>query len=114
MGKPNYFLQKVQAEYERKLAEKEAELEAILIEAKHHSRVFQMDLVTIALGRMGWGEKRLKRLDEMLTAVAKEYCEQITEELKEDDEAWKTQADMDRELKQYAGSLFKPFEERYR
>lgn len=103
MGKQNGFLQRIAVEMDRR--EKEA---------RHHARVFQMDMVTIALGRMGWGEKRFERFDQMMYEVTKEYSEDILSDAKEDKECWKSKADLDRELSQYVGSRFAPYEERYR
>lgn len=83
-------------------------------EIRHHARVFQMDMVTIALGRMGWGEKRFSDLDKMLTEVAKEYSEEIVADSKDDKDIWYAKDKLDREIKQYVGKLFVPYDERYR
>ena len=29
-------------------------------EIRHHTRVYMLDMVTVALGRLGWGEQRLR------------------------------------------------------
>lgn len=80
---------------------------------RHHARVFQMDVVTIALGRMGWGEKRFGDFDAMLTEVAKEYSEDIVNDSKDDVDLWYSKSKLDRELAQYVGSRFVPYDERY-
>lgn len=81
--------------------------------ARKHSRVFVLDMVTVALGRLGWGEKRLKQFDEMLTEVSKDYAGLILTDSKEDAELVYAKATLDRELRQYVGSLFVPYDERY-
>ena len=83
-------------------------------EARHLARVYQMDMVTIALGRLGWGEKRFQRFDELLTEVVKEYGENFLNDLKDDKDLWKSKADLDREPARYVGKRFVPFEERYK
>lgn len=80
---------------------------------RHHARVFQMDMVTIALGRLGWGAKRFQDFDKMLSEVCREYSADILEDAKDDKAIWYSKANLDRELAQYVGSLFVPYEERY-
>ncbi len=95
------------ARFQREIAVREAE-------ARHFGRVFQMDLVTIALGRMGFREKRFRKLDETLTQVAKEYCTDILADAASDKELVYTKDVMDREIKQYVGTMFVPYEERHK
>lgn len=83
-------------------------------EARHYGRVFQMDLVTIALGRMGWRQKKFEAFDKMLSEVANEYCRGILDDAKGDKEVWYSKELLDREIKQYVGVRFIPYEERYR
>ena len=45
-----------------------------------------LDFVTIALGRMGYGEKRLKDFEQMLSAVYIEFAKAFTDDLKDDKE----------------------------
>lgn len=82
-------------------------------EARHHTQVFTLDMVTAALGRMGFGEKRLRAFDEKLTEVSKDYAELILDDARNDKEIVYAKACLDRELQQYTGSLFRPYEERY-
>ena len=84
------------------------------LEARHIARVYQLDMVTIALGRMGWGEKRFEKFDKLLFEVTKEYSEEILADQKQDEDCWKSKADLDRELAQYVGSRFVPYDERYK
>ena len=102
MAKNNAFLGRIEAEM--KMRENEA---------RHVARVFQLDMVTIALGRMGWGEKRFEKFDKMLTEVTMEYSHEILDDQKSDKDCWKSKADLDRELQQYVGKRFVPYEERY-
>lgn len=81
---------------------------------RHHTRVYMMDMVTVALGRLGWGEQRLRKFDTILTEVSKDYADLITEDIKEDPDMVYAKATLDRELQQYVGGLFIPYEERYK
>lgn len=83
-------------------------------QARRFARIFELDMVTLALGRMGWREKKFKEFDAVLTKVAEEYSRDIVEDSKEDDEIWYAKSLMDREIKQYVGSLFVPYDERYK
>lgn len=83
-------------------------------EVRHHARIYQLDMVTLALGRMGWRESRFKQLDKILDEVAQEYAEDILKEVKEDKDLWYFKDSMDREIKSYVGSLFVPYDERYK
>lgn len=113
MPKPNAFLLKMQRENEEKLLALRLEYEAKFREERHCARVFQMDMVTIALGRLGYGEKRLSKLDEMLLQVAKDMDASAKEEMEYDPELWVTCANHEEELKKYAGKLYKEPKERY-
>lgn len=83
-------------------------------EVRHHTRVYTLDMVTLALGRLGWGEKRLREFDEKLTEVSKDYADLILDDVRDDKDIVYTKAILDRELQQYVGSLFVPYDERYR
>ena len=83
-------------------------------EVRHHARIYQLDMVTLALGRMGWRESRFKQFDKILNEVAQEYAEDILKEVKEDKDLWYFKDSMDREIKSYVGSLFVPYDERYK
>lgn len=113
MPKPSAFLLKMQREYEEKLLALRLEYEAKFREERHCARIFQMDMVTIALGRLGWGEKRLGKLDETLLEVAQDMDSSAKEEMKFDPELWVTCATHEDELKKYTGKLYKKPEERY-
>ena len=80
---------------------------------RHHARVFMMDMVTIALGRMGWGEKRFERFDQVLTEVAEQYSKLIVSDAGDDVDIEYSKACLDREIQRYVGSRFVPYDERY-
>lgn len=82
-------------------------------QAQRVARTYQLDMVTLALGRMGWREKKFREFDEVLAKVAEEYGRDIIADSKEDAELWYTKDILDRELKQYVGGLFVPYDERY-
>ncbi len=83
-------------------------------EVRRHTRTFQMDLVTLALGRMGKREAFFREFDRVLAEVADEYSRDIIKDVEDDPELWYTKDVMDRELKQYVGAMFVPYDERYR
>ncbi len=83
-------------------------------EVMHHTRVFTLDMVTLALGRMGQRESFFRKFDAVLLEVEKEYATEILADAEDDPEVWYTKDRMDRELKQYVGSLFCPHDERYK
>ena len=103
MPKPSAFAKQVQAQ-----------VEARLEEARYHSRVHMMDMVTVTLGRMGWGEKRLNDFDKKLAEVWTEYAKLTLDDVKSDDDLTYTKACLDRELKHYVGKRFVPYEERHK
>lgn len=83
-------------------------------ELRHFSRVWMMDHVTIALGRMGFREAKFKEFDRILTEVTQEYMANYSEDLKDDKQMWYSRSLLEREMQQYTGSLYVPEEERYR
>ena len=80
---------------------------------RRYTRQQMLDFVTIALGRMGYGEKRLKDFEQMLSAVYIEFAEAFTDDLKDDKECVYTKECLDRELQRYCGNSFEPYEKRY-
>lgn len=82
-------------------------------EVRHHARVYQLDMVTLALGRMGKREAFFREFDKVLSQVAEEYSREIIDDSKTDLDLWYSKDVMDRELKQYTGSFFVPHEQRY-
>ena len=113
MPKKSGFIERMQQEVNAQLAALRAEYEAKYKEERHCARVFQMDMVTIALGRMGWGEKRLGQLDDMLMEVARDMDASVKEEMQYDPDLWITQDRIEQEIKRYAGKRYVPAKERY-
>lgn len=103
MPKQSGMIQRLKAQQDRRDAE-----------VRHHTHVFVLDMVTVALGRMGWGEKRLREFDSMLTQVSKDYADLIVVDSKDDNEMVYAKSVLDRELQRYTGSMFAPYDERYR
>ena len=91
-----------------------AELQAHDAEVRHFTRVFTMDHVTLALGRMGFRETKFREFDRVLTEVYDEYSKEYADDLKCDPAMTYSRDLMDRELKQYTGKFFAPEEVRYR
>lgn len=113
MSKNSYFLAQVETKYEKKFAELEAQYEALLARERHFSRVFQLDMVTLALGRMGFREKRFRQFDQMLSEVQSEFIDSARDDMKDDPDIWYAKGKLDRELHAYTGALFVPFDKRY-
>ena len=53
---------------------------------RRYTRQQMLDFVTIALGRMGYGEKRLKDFEQKLSEVYIEFAEAFSDDLKDDKE----------------------------
>ena len=90
-----------------------AEFEAFKAQIAHFHRTLMMDFVTIALGRMGWGEKRLKDFDTVLAEVVDDYMDLFKEDLADDKEMVYSRAKLEEELKEHCGKFYAPEEERY-
>ncbi len=82
--------------------------------ARRQSRTYMLDMVTIALGRMGFRESRFNKFDELLAEACKDYGEIILEDVKVDKELWYSKDKLDAELKRYVGGRFVPWDERYK
>jgi len=82
-------------------------------EMRHFGRIYELDFVTIALGRMGWREEQFREFDKKLLEVTEELSTDILEDAKGDRELWYYREQIDRELKEYCGALFAPYDERY-
>ena len=84
------------------------ELQAHDEEIRHFTRIFTLDHVTVALGRMGFRESKFREFDRVLSEVYKEYMEEYATDLKDDKSMEYSRACLDRELKQSTGTLFVP------
>ena len=82
-------------------------------EARRHSRIFMLDMETVALGRMGRREAFFREFDKVLDEVCTEYGKLILEDAGVDNELVYSKACLDRELKQYVGKLFVDYDKRY-
>lgn len=80
---------------------------------RHHTRVWMMDMATLALGRMGFREQKFKAFDGKLTEVVTEYDKVFADDYKDDKEMWYAREQIERELKEYSGSLYKSEDVRY-
>ena len=90
------------------------ELQAHDEEIRHFTRIFTLDHVTVALGRMGFRESKFREFDRVLMEVVSEYMSDYSAYLKDDKSMEYSRACLDRELKQYTGEFFAPEEERYK
>lgn len=80
---------------------------------RKYTRQQGLDFVLCALGRMGYGEKRLIEFEKVLSKVFEDYADLMTDDLKTDSECIYAKSVLDRELKQYCGNSFVPYEVRY-
>lgn len=78
------------------------------------ARTYMLDMVTIALGRMGFREARFKKFDEVLAVACEDYGKLILDDVKDDKELWYSKDKLGAELKRYVGSMFVPYDERYK
>lgn len=74
---------------------------------------FCTDIAVIALGRLGWGEKRLGDFEAAFSAAYEEYDALREEGGTDDREQAYYKACLDREIKQYVGGKFVPFDIRH-
>lgn len=116
MPKPNAFLLKMQEEFNARLAALKMQYEDQFKEERYFAKIFQMDLVYIALGRMGWGEKRIEQLDNMLEQVNRDLAANAKEDREQnnDPELWTAQDKFEKELQICRGSRYIKHEDRYR
>lgn len=96
-----------------KIFKTKADFECFRNNIVHFARVYTLDDVTLALGRMGFREAEFRELDKQLSAVSKEYARETLVDARCDKDMWYSRECKDRELKEYTGSLFAPWDERY-
>ena len=82
-------------------------------EIRHFTRVFTLDHVTVALGRMGFRESKFREFGRVLAEVFNEYMADYADDLKDDKSMEYSRACLDRELAMYTGAMFVPEKERY-
>lgn len=83
-------------------------------EIRHFARVWQLDQVTLALGRMGFRESKFRQLDKVLNEVEMEYIGLHADDFKDDKEMVYSREIFERELRQYTGKMYASEQERYR
>ena len=91
----------------------EIEERQVRCDMRHFDRVWVLDRVTVALGRMGFRQKRFETFNTKLAEVVEEYDHQFASDLKDDEQMIYSRDLLDRELAQYTGGFFKPEKERY-
>ena len=83
-------------------------------ELRIHSRIFQLDMDSITLGRMGFRKKKFAEFDRVSTEVMNEYADDIIADSKQDRDMWYMKGALDRELKMYVGEeIFVEYDKRY-
>lgn len=80
---------------------------------RHFTRVWMLDMVTVALGRMGFREARFRKFNDILGQVVEEYDKVFLDDFKDDKEMVYSRECFERELKMYTGKFYAPEEERY-
>lgn len=80
---------------------------------REFGRQFGDDMWTLALGRMGWREKRMGDIKKHLEDVNNEFCASVLLDAESDEAIWYTKETLDREIKRYVGDLYVPYEQRY-
>ena len=102
------------------MAKRNALMERMEEQALRYARAARMleigfctDIAVIALGRLGWGEKRLGDFEAAFSAAYEEYDALREEDGTDDREQAYYKACLDREIKQYVGGKFVPFDIRH-
>lgn len=81
-------------------------------EVIHFARMYTLDDVCIALGRMGFTEEQFETFNKMYSDVANENAVELLDDAKTDKDMWYSKDRKERELKEYLGKLYVPPEER--
>lgn len=93
-------------------------MDALVIKAfrtgRHEEQRFCLDIMNIALGRIGFGPKRLKDFEAVFQEAYIEYDNLRETDGKDDRDNWYYKDSIDRELKRYCGDYFEPYEERHK
>ncbi len=95
-----------------KLFRTAAEFAAFKREIIHFSRMYTLDDVCIALGRMGFTEAQFEAFNRAYSEVANENAVELLDDARTDKDLWYSKDKKERELKEYLGSLYVPLEER--
>lgn len=81
--------------------------------ARQQEQTFCCDIMQIALGRLGYGEKRLKDVEKVYSEAYIEYDTLREQDGQDDKEGVYFKSCLDRELQQYCGKSFVDYEARY-
>lgn len=95
------------------LQRQDAERRLAFRAARIYEQHFCCDVMTIAHGRLGWGEKRQKDFEKLFSEVYEEYDILREQDGKDDKDGVYYKSCIDRELMQYCGDSFVPYEKRY-
>lgn len=90
-----------------------AEFAAFKRDIIHFTRMYTLDDVCIALGRIGFTEEQFEAFRESYANVANENAVELLEDSKDDKDLWYSKDKKERDLKEYLGSLYVPQEERF-
>ena len=96
-----------------KLFRTAAEFAAFKRDIIHFTRVYTVDDVCIALGRMGFTEAQFEVFNKAYSDVANENAVELLEDAKDDKDLWYSKDKKERELQEYLGDLYVPQEERF-
>lgn len=103
MSKGNSYLNRIKSQIQE---EKE--------KTRAHTLQHTLDVCTIALGRLGWREKRLERFARKVEEVVDDYHDLVHDDRKwNDKDIVYTIECFEKELKTYCGSQYWPREKRY-
>lgn len=79
----------------------------------HFARMYTIDDVCIALGRMGFTKEQFEAFRDKYSEVSNENAVELLEDAKTDKDIWYSNEMKERELKEHLGDLYVPQEERY-
>lgn len=97
-----------------KLFRTKAELEHYEFLIREVTRQQVLDYASVALGRMGFREKRQKQFADTMTEVSNEFSQATLDDFKNDKEMWYSEELLERELREYCGKWYAPKKVRYK
>lgn len=106
-------VKKTKANHENFVQAAQKEQNAYIEEQKHFTRVAALDIVTIALGRLGFNEDDYAEFDRVMTQVCQDYEELYADDVKDDPDMWYSNDQREKEIRQYVGSRYVPPQVRY-
>ena len=90
-----------------------ADFDAFKRDIIHFTRVYTLDDVSIALGRMGFTEEQFAQFRDIYSAVADENAHELLNDAEQDKDMWYSKECKERELQEHLKSLYVPREVRY-